>query len=153
MKVFLDLLDLPQGKQVNPFRLTSPEVWFQVLCWSQPCDCWNIVSLSLFYRHYFGRCSPELAELVPLPHSYGRSTHYFERLHDLSFTIPICYKNLFVNSFFPRIVSLQNSLPAECFHLTYYLNGTESIVMNFIRLDPSKQNSYILFTFFYFCFL
>ena len=29
----------------------------------------NVASLSLFYRYYFGRCSVELAELVPLPYS------------------------------------------------------------------------------------
>ena len=29
----------------------------------------NVASLSLFYRHYFGRCSSELAQLVPLPYS------------------------------------------------------------------------------------
>ena len=29
----------------------------------------NIVSLSLFYMYYFGRCSSELAQLVPLPFS------------------------------------------------------------------------------------
>ena len=27
----------------------------------------NVVSLSLFYRYYFHRCSSELAQLVPLP--------------------------------------------------------------------------------------
>ena len=26
----------------------------------------NVASLSLFYRYYFGRCSSELAQLVPL---------------------------------------------------------------------------------------
>ena len=26
----------------------------------------NVASLSLFYRYYFGRCSSELAELVPI---------------------------------------------------------------------------------------
>ena len=36
----------------------------------------NVASLSLFYRYYFGRFSPELAELVPLPYSLGRSTRY-----------------------------------------------------------------------------
>ena len=34
----------------------------------------NVASLSLFYRYYFGRCSSELGQLVPLPHSQGRST-------------------------------------------------------------------------------
>ena len=30
--------------------------------------CQNVASLSLFYRYYFGRCSSELAQLVPLPY-------------------------------------------------------------------------------------
>ena len=61
----------------------------------------NVASLSLFYRYYFGRCSSELAQLVPLPFSRGRSTRYSDRLHDFSVTIPRCYKNIYVNSFFP----------------------------------------------------
>ena len=31
--------------------------------------CQNVVSLSLFYRYYFGRCSSELAQLIPLCYS------------------------------------------------------------------------------------
>ena len=31
----------------------------------------NMASLSLFYRYYFGRCSSELAQLVPLPFFEG----------------------------------------------------------------------------------
>ena len=50
--------------------------------------CRNVASLSLFYRYYFGRCSSELAQLVPLPFSQGRSTRYSDRLHDFSVTIP-----------------------------------------------------------------
>ena len=42
----------------------------------------NVTSLCLFYRCYFGRCSSELAKLVPLPYSQGRSTRYSDRLHD-----------------------------------------------------------------------
>ena len=42
----------------------------------------NVASLNLFYRYYFGRCSSELAQLVPLPFSRGRSTRYSDRLHD-----------------------------------------------------------------------
>ena len=51
----------------------------------------NVASLSLFYRCNFGRCSSELAQLVPLPFSRGRSTRYSDRLHDFSVTIPRCY--------------------------------------------------------------
>ena len=45
----------------------------------------NVASLSLFYRYYFGRCSSEPAQLVPLPYCQGRSTHYSDRLHALTF--------------------------------------------------------------------
>ena len=48
----------------------------------------NVASLSLFYRYYCGRCSSELAELVTLLYSQGRSTHYSDRLHDFSVTSP-----------------------------------------------------------------
>ena len=41
----------------------------------------NVASLILFYRYYFGRCSSELAQLVQLPFSCGRSTRYSDRLH------------------------------------------------------------------------
>ena len=53
----------------------------------------NVASLRLFYRYYFGRCSSELAELVPLvplPYSRGSPTRYSDRLHDFSFTVPGC---------------------------------------------------------------
>ena len=83
----------------------------------------NVASLSLFYRYYFGRCSSKLAQLAPLPFSRGRSTRYSDRLHDFSVPILTCYKNVYVNSFFPRTARLWNSLPIGCFPLTYNLNG------------------------------
>ena len=86
----------------------------------------NVASLSLSYRYYFGRCSLELAELVLLPFYQGKSTHYFDRLHDFSVTIPRCYKDVYVNSFFLHMAKLWNSLPIKCFPLTYDLSGFES---------------------------
>ena len=86
----------------------------------------NVASLSLFYRYYFGRCSSELAQLVPLPCSQGKSICYSDRLHDFSVTIPRCYKDIYVNSFFPHTARLWNSLPIECFPLTYDLSGFKS---------------------------
>ena len=83
----------------------------------------NVASLSLFCRYDFGRCSLALAQLVPLPFSRGRSTRYSNRLHDFSVTIPKCYKDVYVNSFFSRTAKLWNSLPVECFPLTYDLSG------------------------------
>ena len=90
----------------------------------------NVASLSPFYRYYFGRCSSELAQLVPLPYSQGRSTCYSDRLHDFSVTIPRYYKD--VNSFFPRTARLWNSLPIECFPLTYDLSGFKSRINRYL---------------------
>ena len=86
--------------------------------------CRDVASLSLFYRYHFGRCSSELVDLVPLPFSRGRSTRYSDRLHDFCVTIPRCYTD--VNSFFPRTARFWNSLPIECFPLTYNLNDFKS---------------------------
>ena len=80
--------------------------------------CQNVASLSLFYRYYFGRYSAELALLVPLRFSRGRSTCYSDEMHDFSITIPIHYKDVCVNSLFSCKARLWNSLLTECFLLT-----------------------------------
>ena len=81
-----------------------------------------MASLSLFYRYYLRRCSPELAQLV----LEGGSTRYSDSLHDFSVTIVGWYKDVYVYSFFPRTARLWNSLPIECFFLTYDLGGFKS---------------------------
>ena len=63
--------------------------------------CRNVASLTLFYRYYFGRYSSKLAQLVPLPFSQVRSTCHSDRFHDFSVPIPRCYKDVYVDSFFP----------------------------------------------------
>ena len=76
--------------------------------------------------YYFGRRSSGLAELVPFPYSRGRSTRYSDSLHDFSVIIPRCYRDVYVNRFFPLTASHWNSPPIECFPLTYDLNGFKS---------------------------
>ena len=113
---YLDLLDKLQKwicRIVGPSLAGSLNPWLIV----------SVTSLSLFYRYYFGRCSSELTQLVSLPFSRGRSTRYSDRLHDFSLTIPRCYKDVYVSSFFPGTAKLWNSLPIECFPLTYDLSG------------------------------
>ena len=51
----------------------------------------NVASLGLLYRYYFGRCSSELTQLLPLPLSRGTSTSYSDRLHDFSVAISMLY--------------------------------------------------------------
>ena len=92
----------------------------------------NVASLSVFYRYYFGRCSSELARLVPLPYFRERSTRYSDRLHDFSVTIPRCYNDVYVNSFFPHTARLRNSLPIERFPLTYDLSGFKSRISRYL---------------------
>ena len=77
---------------------------------------------------FFGICFSELAQLVPLPFSRGRSACYSDRLHDFSVTIPRCYKDVYVNSFFPHTARLWNSLPIVWFPLSYDLSGLKSRV-------------------------
>ena len=111
---YLELLDKLQKRIC---RTVGPSLFASL----EPlAHCRNVASLSLYY---FGRCSSELAKLVPLPCSRGRSTLYSDRLHDFSVTTPRCYKDVYVNCFFPRTARLWNYLVIECFPLTYDLNG------------------------------
>ena len=112
----------------------------------------NVASLSLFYSYYFGRCSSELAQLVPLPYSRGRSTRYSERLHDFSVTIPRCYKDVYVNSFFPRTARLWNSVPIECFPLTYDHSGFKCRIKRHLLIVGSFEIDF-LYVLTFLCFL
>ena len=78
----------------------------------------------------------ELAKLVPIPFSQGRTTHYSDRLHDFPVIIPRYYKDVYVSSAFPHTATLWNSLPTECFPLTYDLNGFKSKTnRNFLNME------------------
>ena len=107
---YLELLDKLQ-KQIC--RTVVPS---QAACLESLAYHWNVASLSLFYKYYFGWCLSELAELVSLPYTQGRPASYSNR----------CYKDVYVNSFFSCSVRFWNSLSIECFPLTYDLSGLKS---------------------------
>ena len=93
----------------------APSCYLELLDKLQKQICRTVdppFSASLEPSYYLGRCSSKLAELVSHP---CRSTHYSDRLHDFSVTIPRCYKDAYVNNFFPCTAKLWNSLPIECF--------------------------------------
>ena len=75
--------------------------------------CGNVDSLSLICRYY--RSSITVV-----------GVHTLVDVHGFSVTIPRCYKDVYVKSFLPRTARLWNSLPIECFPLTYDLNGFKS---------------------------
>ena len=117
---YLKLLD---NLQKSICRTVGPSL---AACLEFLACCRNVASFSLFKKYFFGRCSSELAQLVLLPYFWKRSTDYSDRLHDFSVTIPRCYKDVFVNSFFPRTARLWNLPPTECFPLTVDINGFKS---------------------------
>ena len=87
----------------------------------EPLACGrNVASVSFFYRYYFVRCSSEVAELVLLPYSQGKSTRYslHDRLPRFTVTSPKCYEDVYLNSFFHHTAKLWNFMPIECFSLT-----------------------------------
>ena len=92
---YLELLD---KLQKHACRIIDPSLAASL---ERLVHCRSAANLDLFCRYCFGRCSLELAQLIPLPYSRGRSTHYSDRLHDFSVTKPRCYKDVYVNSFFP----------------------------------------------------
>ena len=129
---YLELLDKLQKqicRTVSPSLATSLEPLVH---------CQNVASLRHSYRHYFGRFSSKLAQLVAFPVSRERSTHYSDRLHNFSVNIPRCYKDVYVNSFFPCTARLWNSLTTECLPLIYDLNGFKSR----INRQPSTVGSF-----------
>ena len=126
---YLELLDKLQKKISKTFG-PSLAASFEPLA-----HCRNVASLSLFCRYYFGRCLSELAQLVPLPYSRGRTTRCSDRLHDFSVTIRRCYKDVYVNIFFPRTARLWNSLPIECFPLTCDLSAFKSRINRYLLFN------------------
>ena len=73
------------------------------------------------------------------------SARYSDRLHDFSVTIPRFYKDVYVNSFFPCTARLSNSLPTECFCLTYDLGGFKSSInKRLFNRFPVSPNLFVL---------
>ena len=121
-KRYLDLLDKLQRRicyHIGPALSSS----LQPLAHRR-----NVASLSLFYRYYFERCSNELSKLVPKPFGSARPTRHSDRQHAFVVELPNFKKEFYRNSFFPRTASLWNSLPLECFPLTYNPNLFKSNV-------------------------
>ena len=117
---YLELLDKLQKwicRTVGPSPAASPELL---------PHCQNVTSLSLFYRYYFVDVHPNWLNWFHFLILEEGSTCYSDRLRDFSVTIPECYKDVYVNSFFPCTTRLWNYLPIECLPLTYDLSDLKS---------------------------
>ena len=60
---YLEMFDKLQ-KQICRAVAPSLSTFLELLA-----HCQNVISLSLFYRYYFDRCSPDLVQLAPVPYS------------------------------------------------------------------------------------
>ena len=92
---------------------------------------------------YFGRCLSELTQRVPLPYSQGRSNRYSNRFRNFTVTIPRCYKDAYVSSFFRSTPKLRNSLPIECFPWTYNLNDFKAKINRHLLFVGPFQKDFI----------
>mgnify|MGYP003323128865 FL=1 len=124
----LDLLDRVQKRVVN---LVGYELSAGLHALSHRRD---VASLCLFYKYYCGKCSSELADLVPPKRVTIRSTRFSERMHRHAVNFPKCRTNYYKSSFFPRTAALWNSLPNECFPSDYDLTAFKGRVNKFLLL-------------------
>ena len=104
-------------------------------CLELLAHCWNVASLSLLYRYYFGRCSSELAQLVQLP--YSQWTMF------LSPFLDVTKMSMSAVSWLTQLVNFRNSLPVECFPLTDDYSGFKSTINRHLS-KMLKLMTYIL---------
>ena len=113
--------------------------------------CQNLISLIIFYRNYFGRCSSDLGQQVPIPYSRGRSTCYSDILLGYSVTIPRFYKDIYAKFF------SSNNWTLEFFAHRMFSFDLWSIALNleliFNLCVLSWQHSHMLYIFFLFFYL
>ena len=81
----------------------------------------------------------KLAQLVLLLYSQERNTCYSNRLHNFFFTIPRCYKDVYVNSFFPCTGRIWNCMHIKFFPFTCDLNGFKSNNIWFYHIFSKNQ--------------
>ena len=81
-----------------------------------PLSLWRkVASLSLFYRHYFGHCSDELAACIPPPMAQPCSIRQATFAHNYCVELPNARINRFIDGFFLSTSHLWNSLPSAVF--------------------------------------
>jgi len=93
----------------------------------------NVASLSLFYRYFFGRCSVELADCVPLPLARPRVTRQASSSHNYCVEVVNARINRYNDCFFPSTSKLWNSLPASVFPNSYNIFSFKRNVCRHLR--------------------
>ena len=99
----------------------------------------RVGDLSLFYRYFHGRCSSDLAQLIPPKAVHARNTRRTTTAHPYVVQLGTPRTSLFKNSFIWRNASLWNGLPGEVFPLEYNLQRFKSNVNRHLRTRTSHK--------------
>jgi hypothetical protein len=83
----------------------------------------TVADLSLFYRYYHGRCSAQLAAVIPPRAIFGRHTRQANKAHPYMVKLDTPRTSLHQSSFFYRTAVRWNSLPASIFPSGYDLQA------------------------------
>ena len=105
---------------------------------NMPTIWWKGIRKELAHKH--------MLDVKNIQQDTASTRHFSDGFHDFSVTIPRCYKDVYVNSFFPCTAKLWNSLPIECFPLTYDLSGFKSrinkyfLTVGFLNISSMPQS-------------
>ena len=83
----------------------------------------DVSRICFFCKYYYGKCSSELAALLPPKRVTVGSTHFSEQIHRHTVNSPMCRTMFYQSSFFPHTAARWNSLVNECFLPDYLLTG------------------------------
>ena len=122
-------------------------------CWSFTCCLfWTFGSLlkcnqlKFCIQFHFGRCLTKLAQLVPLPYSQGKSTHYSHSC--MTYDLNLALRGIFNYRFFPNRFSVCLNLFVFLFLVTLCLAMFVQSCMEWIQfVFKQKINMKITHTF------
>ena len=93
----------------------------------------KVVSLSFFYRYYFGHCSVELAASIRPPMAQPHSTRQATFAHNYCMELSNERINQFSDGFFPSTSRRWNSFPSSEFPASFNLLSFKRQVYHHLR--------------------
>ena len=99
----------------------------------------QVGDLTLFYRYFHGKCSADLALLIPPRAANSRNTRRTTAAHPYVVKLSTPRTSLFKNSFIWRTSSLWNDLPEVVFPNEYNLQRFKTNVNRFLRTRTTPR--------------
>ena len=97
----------------------------------------KVADLCLYYRYYYGKCSSELANLIPPKAVSARRIRLTEAGHQHRVNLQTPRTSLYRDSFFWRTTSLWNGLPPHIFPEQYNLQRFKKNVHRHLRVSTT----------------